>query len=272
MNIPTTKEIEEAVAWVNHPHTGNISEKMRETLDRVFLPLATFVLEAQKEWPEERDDGCRCRGYECTCDDKLNRGFNLARSQCLAVHLRKVGELEDTIEQLRVQLAGCGVEALGYGKNNEGKQVEKGTYGYSASLQDVRDLREKYQKLKDVVAEKDRELQKYKDNTLRIICGDCSKAHNPTFEEVVNLGCAICNKEQIAKLEEEIAELHKDLHGYAYTDDENKKLKDENEQLHHQIEGLRGLLTTTKDLLGDIPGERTDELRFKIEKCLEVGR
>ena len=52
-------------------------------------------------------------------------------------------KLKAELEQERVRLAGCGCEALGYAKD-----CKKGDYGYSASLQDVRDLRLKYQALK----------------------------------------------------------------------------------------------------------------------------
>ena len=45
-------------------------------------------------------------------------------------------------ERLRVQLAGCGVAALGYGK-----RMSHDTYGWSQSYQDVMNLRDKYKKL-----------------------------------------------------------------------------------------------------------------------------
>ena len=55
-------------------------------------------------------------------------------------------KLKEEADRLRVQLVGCGVAALGYatGKN----AIEKGSYGYSASFQDVVDLQDKYQKLR----------------------------------------------------------------------------------------------------------------------------
>ena len=74
-------------------------------------------------------------------------------------------KLKEEIERLRVQLAGCGVAALGYatGKN----AIEKGSYGYSASFQDVVDLWDKYQKLRERVS-----VEKI-DNILNSECPKC---------------------------------------------------------------------------------------------------
>lgn len=51
---------------------------------------------------------------------------------------------KERVEQLEVQLAGCGVAALGWAK--DGQRAKQGHYGWSGSYQDVLDLREKYER------------------------------------------------------------------------------------------------------------------------------
>ena len=54
-------------------------------------------------------------------------------------------ELLAQIEQLRCQLAGCGVAALG--ATGPELIVKQGDYGWSASYQDVLELRRRYEEL-----------------------------------------------------------------------------------------------------------------------------
>jgi hypothetical protein len=58
-----------------------------------------------------------------------------------------IKQKNDLIEQLRVQLAGCGVAALGYCRKGKKNNCKKGSYGWSDSLCDVQNLYEKYIKL-----------------------------------------------------------------------------------------------------------------------------
>lgn len=58
--------------------------------------------------------------------------------------------LKERVEQLEVQLAGCGVAALGYATGENA--VEKGSYGWSASYGDVVELRAEVERLRGAVA------------------------------------------------------------------------------------------------------------------------
>ena len=58
-------------------------------------------------------------------------------------------KLRAEVEQLRVQLAGCGVAA--YGGTSKKQVAEKGSYGWSDSYQATLDLRRKYDALFDSV-------------------------------------------------------------------------------------------------------------------------
>ena len=59
---------------------------------------------------------------------------------------------------------------------------------------------------------------KWKNNTLEFITGDCKIKHLPTLEDIEKLGCPICAKAENAKLREErsqvsaaLVEAHKDI-------------------------------------------------------------
>lgn len=54
-------------------------------------------------------------------------------------------ELLERNEQLQIQLAGCGVAALGWTKPGE---IKPGDWAYSASLQDVLNLRAEVESLR----------------------------------------------------------------------------------------------------------------------------
>jgi len=87
---------------------------------------------------------CREKAAQLWCKEKTS---GLPMDVNLCEEIAKVyEEYENQIEQLRVQLAGCGVAALGYCRGKD--MIEKGSYGYSASLQDCADLYDKYMELK----------------------------------------------------------------------------------------------------------------------------
>jgi GrpB-like predicted nucleotidyltransferase (UPF0157 family) len=76
--------------------------------------------------------------------------------------------LREEVEQLRVQLAGCGVAALG-GTAKRTAVVEKGDYGWSPAYQDVLELRRKYE---DAAGIGDARKEKASDRTHGAIMDD----------------------------------------------------------------------------------------------------
>lgn len=118
--------------------------------------------------------GCPCNGFggcyaTCQCDQirLANNTYELARfnenvsridgvieslQAKVAEYQVEIERLEECLaharassEQLRVQLAGCSVAALGETKD----PAKQGDYGWSPAYQDVIDLRNNYDNLRD---------------------------------------------------------------------------------------------------------------------------
>lgn len=76
--------------------------------------------------------------------------------------------MRNDIGQLRIQLAACGVAALGYATGQNA--VSKGDWAWSASLGDVLSLRERYDKAEARVAELERFVAEFR-AAFRLECG-----------------------------------------------------------------------------------------------------
>jgi hypothetical protein len=78
---------------------------------------------------------------------KFNKNWVKFRTEdLLALFETELKERDKEIDHLRIQLAGCSVAALG-GTGSD-SVAKKGNYGWSASYQDVLDLRIKFNELK----------------------------------------------------------------------------------------------------------------------------
>lgn len=152
----------------------------------VLLSVAQSFLDAEGEFPKKALTYDRevieinSKNFS-VINGKYNAGWNDAIDQCISVHLSIMAKKDEEIEQLRVQLAGCGVAALGYatGKN----AVSKGDYGYSESFGDVMRLQAKYQEQVKEISDLKRKLEENEKNSVRRICSK---------HQVPDSNCDIC--------------------------------------------------------------------------------
>jgi cell division protein FtsB len=109
------------------------------------LNEALALLEAEPKEPYQPDLAAEVQEF-ISIIPKDNTHFITGTAKDLLERLLAENEtMEKQIEQLRVQLAGCGVAALGGAKGENDCKI--GGYGYSASFQDVKDLYAKYENL-----------------------------------------------------------------------------------------------------------------------------
>lgn len=95
-------------------------------------------------------------GYQDACNkveevtaDRNQLASELAAREEAIARLRAENARDTAeVERLRVQLAGCSVAALGYGKD-----CDQADYGWSASYQDCKDLYDKYTRLRGLLAD-----------------------------------------------------------------------------------------------------------------------
>lgn len=86
-------------------------------------------------------------GVPCTFDRTFPQMVELLKESGSEINMWswRAMKAEEDADQLRVQLAGCGVAALG--GTSEAVIVKQGDYGWSPSYQDVLNLRIKYDRM-----------------------------------------------------------------------------------------------------------------------------
>ncbi len=102
-------------------------------------------------------------------DDLMLMAFFESYACLLSEHRR----IERARDQLEVQLSGCGVAAMGYGKSDE---VNQGHYGWSGSYEQVKELRAKMEKLEEANHKLIRENQNLRGKSLAQSGGSVSRS------------------------------------------------------------------------------------------------
>ena len=145
---PYLQTPDEATEWWN-TRADPLIEKMKDELKRLYI-----------KQDEDR--------FAALADDSVPRLVFHAAIEAIA----NKDTLMEEMEQLRVQLAGCGVAALSNThKSREQQRINPGDYGYSESYQDVFDAvgREiKYRELLEEMARALEELDDMFDPTSRV--------------------------------------------------------------------------------------------------------
>jgi hypothetical protein len=105
--------------------------------------------ERTKLYKEYRDDQAEITRLKAKVE--MAEGQSLANYQTAEWRKEEITRLRDENEQLRVQLAGCGVVALGNTIKAVKQRVSKGDYGWSASYGDVCDAVDREMRLRDAL-------------------------------------------------------------------------------------------------------------------------
>ena len=227
------QKMEEAVKAISH-QTFKINDLEALVADlrrnhSVTIKQMTGTEELLKKVSEERDAlKAQVDGY-----DKAPKVFWMSDEARKALDKALVEEtvasgienLNKEIEQLRVQLAGCGVAALG--GTSEEQVAKKGAYGWSGSYQDVLELRRKYDAALHSI-EHLNEKCSCKDDTISLLVADVKKAKGGLLDVV-----ARDDNKEIARLEKELK-----LQQKAATDlfDECKKLREKRAKLEQCLD------------------------------------